>query len=100
MSERELSGAVCQVWGQSGDLPLKTQSFWPFFQDQFQSGGMPPARQPAQQFYVREHHALVSVAATGMPLGQQLDELPIFGREKLLLVRVAVGQFHDFAERS
>ena len=94
MHQRKFGLAIFQMRGQIGDLAAKLQRLL----IQLQARRVSPAGQPLQKFEACEHECLCSVSPVRIRFAEPLNEFPIRGRKKLLLMRRAGGQFNDFGQ--
>ena len=96
MRERKFLVAVVQMRREHGDLSLKPERL----AVAFEARRVPPAREPLQQFGVGQNQRVRAVGVVAVSVGNPLDELPVGGREKFLLVRGADDEVNQVAQRT
>lgn len=98
MREGKLLAPVFEMWRQRDELSVKVQRLAAL--GELKAAGVPPARQPLQQFRVRQNQRVRPIVAIAVRIGNPLDEFPIGGRKQFLFVRGADNQVHHLAERA
>ena len=67
---------------------------------EFEAVGVAPAREPLEQFCVGQDQRVRVSVAVAVRVGDPLDEFPVGGRKKFLLVRRADDEVNHLAQRA
>ena len=97
MRERQFLLVILKVRVQRHHVPVKMQRL--MVDGGFEAIGMPPARQPLEQFGVGEQQGVRIGGAFAMRVVNPLDEFPILRREQFLLMRGADHEVHKIVQR-
>ena len=96
--ERKLLVAVFQMRRERDNLPVKLQRL--AIVGEFEVRRVTPAREPLEQFRVRQNQHVRAVVAVAMRIGNPLDEFPVVRRKQFLLVRGANDEINHLAQRA